>query len=209
MSEDTERNGAMARHPAGKHGRRPGVRLIELRPSLTEDVPPDDAALQVDVYRTGLDDPVTVRVRHRPTGIVESRTDQSGLQARVAAVEAVRRRLGEERTHEVAPAVLVLECIVCGALLAPGSPVAAAHVEGHRGPRWRRALRDARIRARQRRAERARTNAHRIRTWPLTRAAFRQISSYPWLTSTGRQDVSAKVTRRENRPSPPESKQGE
>ena len=99
MSEDTERNGAMARHPAGKHGRRPGARLIELRPAITEQV---------------LDDPAL------------------GWTAR-----------------EVAPAVRVLECISCGALLAPGSPVAAAHVEGHRGPRWRRALRDARIRARR------------------------------------------------------------
>ena len=99
MTEDTERNSSMARHPAGKHGRRPGVRLIKLRPALTEPV---------------LLDPMV------------GWTD-----------------------HEVAPAVLVLECIVCGALLAPGSPVAAAHVEGHRGPRWRRALRDARIRARR------------------------------------------------------------
>ena len=96
---DTERNSSMARHPAGKKGRRPGVRLIELRPALTELV---------------LDDPML------------GWTDR-----------------------EVAPAVRVLECIICGALLAPGSPVAAAHVEGHRGPRWRRALRDARIRARR------------------------------------------------------------
>ena len=105
MTEDTERNSSMARHPAGKHGRRPGVRLVELRPAITEQV---------------LDNPAV------------GWTDR-----------------------EIAPAVLVLECISCSALLAPSSPLAAAHVESHRGPRWRRTLRDARIRARRRRAERA------------------------------------------------------
>lgn len=45
--------------------------------------------------------------------------------------------------------VCALECLTCGALLMVGSPNAVHHVATHRGPRWRRALRDARIRARK------------------------------------------------------------
>ncbi len=98
----TARNASMAAHPAGKLGRRPGVRMVELRPAIVE----------------ALFNPLAA-----------------------GAVDGMVR-------HEIAPAVNVLECLSCGALLAIGSPNAAHHVETHRGPRWRRALRDARIWAR-------------------------------------------------------------
>lgn len=76
------------------------------------------------------------------------------VELRPAVVEALFNPLAAEAVdgfvrHELAPAVNALECLTCGALLAIGSPGAVAHIESHRGPRWRRAVRDARIRARR------------------------------------------------------------
>lgn len=90
MNNTNDLNLSMARHPAGKKARRPGVRRIELAPQFTI-------------------------VAH---------------------------------VNTIVPAVYTLECLVCGALLALNSPLAEAHTERHRGPRWRRAIRDARTRLR-------------------------------------------------------------
>lgn len=65
--------------------------------SRPDDLDPLD--LLIDVYRSGVNSPIVVRVTHKPTGRVAEATDRSQLRAREAALAALVDALNQEEAQ--------------------------------------------------------------------------------------------------------------